>query len=467
MEFRFNIRMKNITRDIFRPMALLAVSAAPFSVSAASVSFEGNSYKVIEEEPSRQSGLNGVFVLHDMAGVSVVYTSANSNVEWSVFSNAGGAYAVSVDNIVKEGNRYILNSPAANSGYIIKDGADTYYFWIVDHSSFPMAINSIAQAADNDCNSVVLEVDGSAPEMAYYGINGRREVLSRDIRLSYNSLEWNETSKLFEEYEVIKNLASVSERIVTFPPAYCETTYRLSGDRFMEEWDTAEEYETVSYFPHAVNVMTEATQTQDSPDDQEVGSNVIKFETSGLGGSAPCDINFTAYVTDGVLHSEWQIAEDEDFENILYRFNEQDINFVFREEGRRYVRFIGSNSDGSCMAFGDTYTVAIGSSELKIPNAFSPDDDGVNDVWKVSYRSLVDFKCSIFNRQGHLLYSFDNPDEGWDGKKNGKAVKPGVYFYVIQATGADGMKYKKSGDINILKYKGRSGLSVGGGGETE
>ena len=35
----------------------------------------------------------------------------------------------------------------------------------------------------------------------------------------------------------------------------------------------------------------------------------------------------------------------------------------------------------------------------------------------------------------------------------GRSVKPGVYYYVIQALGADGKKYKKSGDINILNYK--------------
>ena len=60
--------------------------------------------------------------------------------------------------------------------------------------------------------------------------------------------------------------------------------------------------------------------------------------------------------------------------------------------------------------------------------------------------------------------SFKAPSKTVDGKdlasitaitikRNGKLVKPGVYYYVINATGADGKKYKKSGDINILRYK--------------
>lgn len=147
--------------------------------------------------------------------------------------------------------------------------------------------------------------------------------------------------------------------------------------------------------------------------------------------------------------------------NITYRFNEQDLEYTFTEEGVTYVRYIGSNSDGSCETYGDTYTISIGASDLKIPNAFSPGDDGINDIWKVAYRSLLDFRCWIFDRNGNQMYHYDKPEGGWDGKYKGKYVKPGVYYYVIQATGADGKKYKKSGDINIIRYKG-NGSENGG-----
>ena len=192
-------------------------------------------------------------------------------------------------------------------------------------------------------------------------------------------------------------------------------------------------------------------------DDSSVGSNIIKGVDSNLGGSAPADISFLAYVTQGVMHCEWQLSNDPEFENIDYRFNEQNLDYTFADEGTYYLRFIGSNSDGSCEAVSDTYVVSIGASELLCPNAFSPDGDGVNDIWKVSYRSIIDFDCWIFDRYGSQIYHFSDPSSGWDGKRNGKVVKSGVYYYVISATGADGKKYKKSGDINILLRR-----SVGG-----
>lgn len=213
------------------------------------------------------------------------------------------------------------------------------------------------------------------------------------------------------------------------------------------------------YSPNAVGVNTSAVQTN-SGQDSENDSNQIKTDIEGLGGSAPVDVSFKAFVTDAVVHYEWQMALDEEFENLIYRIYEQDFDYTFTEEGTTYIRFVGSNSDGSCEAYGETYLVTVGSSLLKVPNAFSPGDDGINDIWKVSYRSLIEFECWIFDRQGHEIFHFEDPSLGWDGKYKGKQVKPGVYFYVIQAKGADGVKYKKSGDINILRYKSSTNIGT-------
>ena len=99
--------------------------------------------------------------------------------------------------------------------------------------------------------------------------------------------------------------------------------------------------------------------------------------------------------------------------------------------------------------------ITIGESVLECPNAFSPQgSEGINDEWRVSYRSIVEFQCWIFNRWGVEICHLTDPSQGWDGKYKGKYVKSGVYFYVIEARGADGKEYKLSGDINILNYTG-------------
>ena len=136
------------------------------------------------------------------------------------------------------------------------------------------------------------------------------------------------------------------------------------------------------------------------------------------------------------------------------RVNQLETQHVFREEGTQYIRFMCADASGKCESYGPTYTVNIGTSVLECPNAFSPGaSEGVNDEWKVSYKSIIDFECHIFNRWGTKMCSFTDPSQGWDGKYNGKVVPAGVYFYVIKAKGADGKEYKLSGDINVINYK--------------
>ena len=113
-----------------------------------------------------------------------------------------------------------------------------------------------------------------------------------------------------------------------------------------------------------------------------------------------------------------------------------------------------SNATGECEAVSNSIEIKIAESELQIPNAFSPGTTpGINDEFRVAYKSLVTYKCWIFNRWGVQMYHSTNPAEGWDGKKGGKYVAPGVYFYVIDAVGSDGIKYNKKGSINILRPK--------------
>ena len=88
-----------------------------------------------------------------------------------------------------------------------------------------------------------------------------------------------------------------------------------------------------------------------------------------------------------------------------------------------------------------------------MPNAFSPNGDGINDVYKAKsgYQSLVEFHAYIFNRWGQKLYEWTNPADGWDGTYNGKDVKEGVYYVLVKAKGADGRKYNIKRDVNLLR----------------
>lgn len=420
---------------------------------AQKIEFSGVDLSPITITPKKDTGLSAIYVLYNVTNAKINISMPDSrDVNINKFSSLGAAFGTPVENFSKDGNVVTIYDIEGDCGYAIQSGSTTDYIWIIDYSKHVFNIQAMDLSSDSTCDETILNVVGDANAINYFTINGRKETLSRDINIEYNNLEFDENSLQFIEKKIVKNLEFINNNIFVSPPILCSTEVMVSGDRFLKDWHQEKTITSNSISPIATAVFTTATE-ENSKNENSDPSNEISSESEYLGGSAPAEISFRSYSSDAVIHNEWQLANDEEFNDITYRFNQADLDYTFTTEGTTYVRFVGSNNDGSCVSYGDVYTVSIGSSELRIPNAFSPNDDGVNDIWKISYKSLLEFKCWIFDKQGHQLYYFDDPSGGWDGKSGGRLVKPGVYYYVIQAIGSDGKKYRKSGDINIIRSK--------------
>jgi gliding motility-associated-like protein len=112
-----------------------------------------------------------------------------------------------------------------------------------------------------------------------------------------------------------------------------------------------------------------------------------------------------------------------------------------------------------CMA-SDTisYTVQCEeASQLFVPNAFSPDNDGLNDVLMVRGKGLASVKYfRIFNRWGQLVFEKNNfnpndPNHGWDGKVNGVPANPEVYVYTAEVVCTAGGVFVKKGNVTLFR----------------
>lgn len=436
----------------------LAMCCAFFA--GAAVTFVGAGDVPVEIKPEASTGLDAVYVLRRTQGVQIQYEASSdaSKVLWQRFSNLGGAYA---EDVLPQRNGRVLSLAlgAGDMGYIIEENGRRNCYWITDYSAHELNLQSISPSAEQSCDRAVLDFDGNAAEIAFYTINGRRTVLSRQLELSYNTLEFDADNFVYRQVVTVQTIASIAERI-NVPAPLCNTSFVLTGDRFLQAWHAAQSIESPTVTATAVQAASRATQTSVSADNEQKPGNV-----DGLGGSAPCTVLFEAAATDAAIFTEWQFSRSADFTDIEISYNQPSVEYTFTEQGTTYVRFTANNNDGDCPFDGDVYEVFIGESALDIPNAFSPQaSPGVNDLWKVSYKSLVDFECHIFNVWGKELFSTTDPSQGWDGRFGGKYVPAGVYYYVIKATGADGVKYNRAGDINIINYKEGS---VGSSSETE
>lgn len=429
--------------------------AAIVTCSAQSLSFQGNSLKVLEETPEKSTGLEKIYVLYSTDGVSVSYTSSAGNkIQWLQYGNLGGGHAEMAESS-QSGNTSTLTKLDGDKGYIVEDGDRRYCFWITDYSQHRLKLSSVGSSPDQECGVSIIDVTGSGVPIRYFTINGMQRTLNQEISVEYYTQEWDEQIENFQQVPVGRSFESLQPSYRLTPPNYCATIFKVTGDKFLKAWNWEESVESETVSPTSVDARTFAIQNNMVVTTDTIGSNQIgSGELEGLGGSAPCDISFQAFITDGVIHNEWQLTDDPAFENIDFRFTTQDLDYTFLDEGTHYVRYIGSNADGSCEYFSDVYEVSIGESQLLIPNAFSPNGDGVNDEWKVAYRSLLEFQCHIFDRNGQQVCHLTSPDQGWDGRIKGKTVDSGVFYYVIEAKGTDGKKYKKSGDINVVKYVG-------------
>lgn len=108
-------------------------------------------------------------------------------------------------------------------------------------------------------------------------------------------------------------------------------------------------------------------------------------------------------------------------------------------------------SSGGCTGTSTvTVFVDIKCGELFIPSAFSPNDDGQNDMLYVMGNCIEDMEFVIFDRWGEKVFVSTDPAFGWDGTFNGKKLDPAAFAYYIKAK-VDGEEVIQKGSISIVK----------------
>lgn len=147
------------------------------------------------------------------------------------------------------------------------------------------------------------------------------------------------------------------------------------------------------------------------------------------------EIDFTNWSTNPspgfIIDYQWIFDElgTDDIENPTFEFPSQ-------QEGTYEVCLTVTNNYG---CIDDTCQIVVIDGEMLIyvPNAFTPDGDGLNDMFfarGLGLEKSTEFEMMIFNRWGELIHKSENPDVGWDGTKNGVKSKTDVYVWKIVVT---------------------------------
>jgi gliding motility-associated-like protein len=105
-----------------------------------------------------------------------------------------------------------------------------------------------------------------------------------------------------------------------------------------------------------------------------------------------------------------------------------------------------------CTGAGSITIAVVGSSNIIVPNAFTPNGDGHNDVLRVDAIGIRDFKYfTIFNRWGQEVFSTGNPGIGWDGTRAGRAQDAGVYVWTAMGLDFSGKQVLRKGTVILIR----------------
>ena len=161
----------------------------------------------------------------------------------------------------------------------------------------------------------------------------------------------------------------------------------------------------------------------------------VTFTNTSIFGTNPAGTNYTWSFGDGSILAS----------------NDTTVTHVYNQSGNFPVILTAQN--GFCVDTAMAYIKVDLISYFAVPNVFTPNGDGVNDVFTFDAVNMGEIHVLIYDRWG--LKMFESTASGnvkWDGKnKGGTTVTDGTYFYIITATGLDNKTYDLKGTVNVFQ----------------
>lgn len=306
-----------------------------------------------------------------------------------------------------------------------------------------------------DCQEIKIRINDFQPVRYNDTYPGSRSVeyyLGRGIR---GSMDFRETPIQLPDYPPqqleIPDAVGNREREDRYENAdYCVKVI----DRFGLEW-VSDKVPYTSVIPVAGMEEPHLLNTVDV-------EGVVGMEA----GQAPLEVEFRDRSMNAQQY-EWYLYRDtadmKDFGMTLLDSlldnrirTEKDFNYTYMNPGLYKVQLKVINTKGQYQCWDTTEPkyINVVMSLINVPNVFTPNGDGKNDVFCVQAFSVESFQAIILNRWGRKVYEWHDPEGGWDGRINGKYATPGTYYYIVTARGREKSnppKYVKKGPLLLVR----------------
>ncbi len=313
--------------------------------------------------------------------------------------------------------------------------AEIFRAWI-----FNSWISATAEISDSNCESFRLSGDFEASQMSYFDLgNGAEIEVFRDIKV-----EWKEKDV---------TVASVIDPQMFSPPGTnTEYNFRVY-DRFGCVTTAPVLYESI---------VTKA-----------------KFSLDPMQGEAPLTVTFSNESENGSPGMyEWFFYRNFDELKLEGEKTQQPLDsidfiayddspvYTFEKSGHYRVKLVSKKVSEFTVCVDTAYMddfIVIDTSFISAPNVFTPNGDGVNDLFVVKFWSMRNLKISIYNRWGKRIHFWESSDVRgfgdtytatvWDGRIGGRFASPGVYYYVAEGKGRDDKNRRARGFFHLFRDK--------------
>lgn len=184
----------------------------------------------------------------------------------------------------------------------------------------------------------------------------------------------------------------------------------------------------------------------------DTGTVFASFDTTLLEQHqvAPYQVVMQNTTINGRKYS-WRIYDENN--QLIYTTTSENPSIIFPQEGCYTIMLIATSKNG-CIDTAIFKPLCVDKEPIfEVPNVFTPNGDGNNDVFKVHGEAIDEFEAKIYNRWGRKVYEWNDVNGSWDGKITGTEASPGVYYIIIIAKDRRGKEYKYEGYLHLLREK--------------
>lgn len=149
------------------------------------------------------------------------------------------------------------------------------------------------------------------------------------------------------------------------------------------------------------------------------------------------------------LSYQWEILD-----TVPFYYTSAEPTHTFLSPGTFRILLSVTDNKGCLDTMSTMITISKQVVVVNIPTAFTPNGDGLNDLFIIHYPqgSILGLKGSIWNRWGCMVYEFGSPDyKWWDGKIDNQEASSDVYFFIVELIGLDGEVVKQNGTFTLLR----------------